>query len=186
MRAQILLTAVLALLGASTAWAQRIDDMTMNVQAYNRGIFVCTVDVAIFNFGDVNADGADFGTPAVTALGRNGSDGGGLYATAPGAIGWTCRAAPPGTVDLRLNSTATDHLGGMNPDNLEARIQATAGGTSTGFQTFTSQTDLITDMAVGNGAIAAAGDLDLRLSVFDDDPLGTEIWVVRLRANGTP
>ena len=74
----------------------------------------------------------------------------------------------------------------MDPDNLEARIQAAAGGLSTGYQTFTSQADLITGMAVGNGAVAAAADLDLRLAVFDDDPLGTEIWVVRLRANGTP
>ncbi len=186
MRARILLLAALAVLGTGTVWAQRIDDMTLAAQAYNRGIFVCAVDVAIFNFGDVNADGVDFGTPDVTPLGRNGTDDGGRYETAPGAIEWTCRAAPSSTVDLALNSTATDHLGGMDPDNLEARIQATAGGASTGFNFFTSQNDLITNMAVGNGALAAAGDLDLRLSILDDDPLGTEIWVVRLRANGSP
>ena len=32
---------------------------SMTVLAYNRGIFLCTVNVAIFNFGAVKADGAD-------------------------------------------------------------------------------------------------------------------------------
>lgn len=186
MRAQILLMAVLTLIGAGTARAQRIANMAMTVQADNRGIFTCAVNVAIFNLGDVNADGADFSTLNVTALGRNGANDGGLYETTPGAIGWTCRAAPSSTVDLALNSTATDYLGGMGANNLEARILPTAGGASTGYKPFASQTDLITGMAVGNAALAATGDLDLRLSVFDDDPLGNDIWVVRLRANGAP
>ena len=184
--ARNLLPVVIILLGAGQAWAQRTAEPSMLILADNRGIFVCTVNVAIFNFGTVNADGADFGTPNVTALGRNGDDDGGLYETAPGVIGWMCRAAPPSTVDLALNSTATDHLGGLAPNNLEARISATAGGSSTGYQPFASQNNLITSMSTGNGAAAADGNLDLRLSIFDDDPLGSDIWVVRLRANGAP
>ena len=93
------------MLGAGTAQAQRTAEMSVLILANNRGIFVCTGNVAIFNFGAVNADGADFGT---------------------------------------------------------------------------------TDLSIGNGAAHAEGDLDLRLSVLDEDPVGSDVWVVRLRANGTP
>lgn len=183
---RILLVMVLAVLTAGEAWAQRTSEPSMLILANNRGIFACTINLAIFNFGTVNADGTDFGTPSVTAQGRNASDDGGLYETTPGAIAWTCRAAPSSTVALALNSNATDHVGGLAADNLEARIQDTAGGTSAGYQPFSSQNNLITTMSVGNAGAAATGALDLRLAIFDTDPVGSDVWVVRLRASGTP
>ncbi len=60
------------------------------------------------------------------------------------------------------------------------------GGISTGYQLFTSASNLLTGTSVGNGANADGGDLDLRLTVLDTDPLGANTWVVRLRASGTP
>ncbi len=177
----------LALAGAPGAMAQRTSNPSVMVLANNQGIFECTINVPIFDFGNVNADGADFGTPNVTALGRNAGNNGGEYENNAGSVTWTCRAAPPSTVDIALNSTAADHtFGGMDDDDLEARIQDTAGGTSTGYQLFTSGLNLITGMSVGNGANTASGDLDLRLTVLDTDPRGANIWVVRLRASGTP
>ena len=77
-------------------------------------------------------------------------------------------------------------LVGWDANNLEARILATAGGTSVGYQPFTSQNNLITNMSVGNAGAAATGDLGFRLSILDTDPLGSDVWVVRLRATGTP
>ena len=57
--ARILLIAVLALPGVGRAWAQRTAEPSVLVLAYNRGIFLCTVNVAIFNFGAVKADGTN-------------------------------------------------------------------------------------------------------------------------------
>lgn len=177
----------IAVLGAAGAQAQRTSDFNVSVTANNRGVFVCTTNVAAFDFGDVDADGASYGTPNVIALGRNVADDGGLYENTAGSVTWSCRAAPPSTVDIALTSVAADHtVGTMLDDDLEIRIPATNGGTSTGYQVFTSAANLITGMAVGNGANAASNNLDLRLNVLDVDPLGANTWVVRMRATGTP
>ena len=162
------------------------NDATVTVVANNFGIFLCTVDVTSFDFGEVDLNGSDFGTPDVVAKGRNASNTGGTYENAGGVITWTCFTTPPSTVDIILNSTASDHTGGMLGDNLEMRIPPTAGGTSTGFQTFTSGAPLVAGMAVGSGANAARGELGLRLTVLDTDPAGANTWIVRLRATGNP
>ncbi len=161
-------------------------DATVTVVANNFGIFLCTVDVTSFDFGEVDINGSDFGTPGVVAKGRNASNTGGTYENAGGAITWTCLTTPPSTVDMALNSTAADHTGAMLVDDLEMRIPSTGGGTSTGFQNFTSGAPLIAGMAVGSGANAARGELGLRLTVLDTDPAGTNTWIVRLRATGNP
>ena len=56
--ARMLLLVVIMLLGAGQARAQRTAEPSMLILADNRGIFVCTVNVALFNFGTVNADGS--------------------------------------------------------------------------------------------------------------------------------
>ena len=180
--------AVAMSLPGQPAHAQRTADSQVVVTAaINQGVFICTYSVASFDFGDVSSQGADFGSPNVVAGGRNGDDTGGVYTSSVDSITWTCRASPQSTVTVALRSTAVDHtLGGMAADDLEARIPATAGGTSTGFQRFTSQADLITGMNVRNGGNAAAGRLDLRLTVLDVDPPGANSWRVRLRATGAP
>ena len=162
------------------------NDATVTVVANNFGVFLCTVDVTSFDFGEVDLNGSDYGTPGVVAKGRNASNTGGTYENDSGAITWTCFTTPPSTVDIALNSTAADHTGGMVSDDLEMRIPPTAGGTSTGFQTFTSGAPLVAGMAVGSGANAARGELGLRLTVLDIDPAGNNTWIVRLRATGNP
>ncbi len=172
--------------GTQSALAQRTADMSLTVTANNLGVFTCNLSAASFDFGTVDADGSDFSTAGVTAQGRNGADDGGFY-DADAATTWTCRAAPASTVDIALTSITTDHtVGTMGDDNLQVQIPATAGGTSTSYQNFTSAANLITGMSVGNGAAAAAGDLDLRLHVYDTDPTGANTWIVRLRATGNP
>lgn len=179
---------VLLLAGTQRAVAQRTSDFNVTVTAVNQGVFVCTTNVASFDFGPVDADGANFSTAGVNALGRNGADNGGIYENASGSVTWSCRAAPVSTVTLALTSTAGDHTGVMADDDLQIRIQDTAGGTTNGYQNFTSLGSLIFAMNVGNAANAASGDLDLRLNVLDTDPVstGTETWVVNMRATGNP
>lgn len=184
----IFLAAFVAFLfvGTQSALAQRTADMNLTVTANNLGIFTCTLAASSFDFGSVDADGADFSTPGVTAQGRNGANDGGYY-DAFAATTWTCRAAPSSIVDIALTSVTADHtVGSMGDDNLEVRVPATGGGASTGYQAFTSLNDLITGMSVGNGASSVSGDLDLRLNVYDTDPTGANTWVVRLRATGNP
>lgn len=182
-----LATLGIAALAAAGAEAQRTSDFSVSVTANNRGVFTCSTNVASFNFGDVDADGTDYLTANVTALGRNVPDNGGIYTNNAGSVTWTCRAAPPSTVTIALTSVAADHtVGTMADDDLEIRIPNTAGGVSTGYQTFTSAANLIAGMTVGNGANAASNNLDLRLNVLDVDPLGANTWVVRMRATGTP
>ena len=178
--------ALVCLAGAPEVWAQRTADTSVEVRAVNQGIFECTFNVSIFHFGNVDSYGYDYGFPNVVALGRNAADDGGDYENAPGSVTWTCRAAPVSSVDLSLISTASDHLGMIAADHLEIRIQDTAGGTSTGYQAFTSGAPLITGVTAGNGANAATGNLDLHLKVYDADMMGFSVWVVQLRAAGNP
>ncbi len=186
MRSAVFIVMVLVLAGAPEVWAQRTSASSVEVTVLNRGIFECALNVSIFNFGNVDSDGTDYSFPNVVAYGRNATDDGGDYENAPGSITWTCRAAPVSSVDLSLTSTTDDHLGGIDADHLEVRIQDTAGGTSTGYQAFTSEAALITGVGAGNGANAASGDLDLHLMVLDSNVLGFSVWVVQLRAAGNP
>ncbi len=178
----------LSLLSTRTALAQRTADMNTSVTANNIGIFTCTLNVLNFDFGDVDSDGGVLpGTGAgVLGNGRNVGDDGGVYETAPGTITWVTRAAPASTVRFHLVANASDHTGGMPADRLEIRVPDTAGGTSTGYKTFTSLDDLITGMAIGNGANAATGEINLRLNVHDVDPTGSNTWTVKIRATGNP
>lgn len=163
------------------------NDVVVHVAAQNAGRFECSIAVPTFDFGTVDISGADFGTPGVVARGRNPANTGGLYENAAGSVEWTCRAAPRSTVDIALVATAADHTGGMYADDLEVRIPtSTRGGVTTGYQPFTSQALLISGMQVKNGNNAAFGNLDLRLTVLDTDPVGANTWVVRLRATGNP
>ncbi len=173
--------------GVQEASAQRTADLTLTVTANNIGVFSCTIDGAAsssFDFGDVDASGTTSSTGVTGA--RNGADDGAEY-EATAAAAWGCSAAPSSTVAIALTSVAADHTaGGMQDDGLEIRIPATGGGTSAGYQTFTSAANLITGMSVGNGANSVAGDVDLRLTVLDTDPTGANSWTVRLRATGSP
>ena len=187
-RLLLIATLGLCLLSTQNALAQRTADINATVTTNNIGIFTCTLNVLSFDFGDVDADGgllAGTGTN-VLAGGRNGTNDGGTYETAPGTITWVTRAAPASTVRFHLTATGADHTGGMLVDNLEVRIPDTAGGTSTGYQAFTSLADLITGMAIGNGANVATGEINLRLNVLDADPTGNNSWTVKIRATGTP
>ena len=184
---RLLTVSLLLGLGAlPPALAQRTSDASVLISASNRGIFRCTIGLSIFNFGSVDADGTDYGTPNVVAGGRNPGNNGGRYTSAPGAIPWTCKAAPPSQVGFRLASTAADYVGPLDADNLAVAVPSTGGGTWTNYQPFLSQNFLILNMSVGNGANAVDGELQLRLSIFDDDAPGTSVWVLRLRALGTP
>ena len=162
------------------------NDETITVNGFNPGIFLCAIDVTSFDFGDVDVEGTDYGTANVVANGRNASNTGGEYESASGAIDWMCSTLPSSVVSIALISTVADHTGGMVADDLETRIPAVAGGLSTGYQAFASGVNLITGMSVGIGANAARGQLDLRLTVLDDDPIGVNTWLVRLRATGNP
>ena len=162
------------------------NDETITVTASNPGIFLCAIDVTSFDFGDVDVDGASYGTVNVVANGRNAANTGGEYESLAGAINWTCSTLPSSSVSIALVSTVADHTGAMVVDDLEARIPTTAGGVTTGYQTFASGANLITNMSVGIGANAARGQLHLRLTVLDADPLGVNTWLLRLRATGNP
>ena len=179
---------MLLLAGTQSAMAQRTSEFNVTVTANNQGIFVCTTNVASFDFGPVDADGTDYSTADVNALGRNGANNGGIYENASGSVTWTCRAAPVSTVDIALTSVAADHtVGSMADDDLEIGIpSSTGGGTSNGYQLFTSGATLFSGTSAGNGASAATGNLDLRLNVLDTDPTGANTWVVRMRATGNP
>ena len=186
MRSAVLIVMAFILAGAPEVWAQRTADASVEVRAVNQGIFECSLNVSIFHFGNVDSYGYDYGFPNVVALGRNATDDGGDYENAPGSIVWTCRAAPVSSIDLSLTSAASDHLGSIAADHLEVRIPDTAGGTSTGYQAFTSGASLITGVTAGNSANAASGDVDLHLRVYDTDLMGFSVWVVQLRASGNP
>ena len=162
------------------------NDETITINAFNPGIFLCAIDVTSFDFGDVDVEGSDYATVNVVANGRNAANTGGEYESIAGAIDWTCSTLPSSVVSIALISTAADHTGGMAVDDLEIRIPAVAGGASSGYHAFASGVTLITDMSVGIGANAARGQLDLRLTVLDDDPAGVNTWLVRLRATGNP
>ena len=162
------------------------NDETITVTAANPGIFLCAIDATSFDFGDVDVQGTDYATVDVIANGRNGTDTGGEYESRAGAIGWTCSVLPSSIVSIALVSSAADHAGGMASDNLEVRIPVVAGGSSGGYHSFTSGLNLITGMSVGIGANAARGQLHLRLTVLDADPLGVNTWLLRLRATGNP
>ncbi len=177
---------ILTLLGAQGAAAQRNVEAAVNVSVRNLGHFGCTFNTERFDFGDLDASGAVFGTPNVVSKGRSASKAGTAYENTAGSIVWSCRAAPRSTIDIALVSTGGDHTGGMQADDLEVRLASSQGGTSTGFQAFTSQAPLLTGLSVGNGANAVSGTLDLLLTVLDADPPGVNTWVVRLRAASTP
>ncbi len=187
MRRSIAAVLLLVVASGGEVWAQRSADLALNVSANNRGVFACALDLANFDFGDVDVLGTDYGMTKVVAQGRNPTNTGGLYESAPGAVTWGCAAAPASTARIALVSSAADHTaGGMNPDALEVRIRDAAGGASTGYQPFTSKGTLISDLALENGQKAVAGDLDLRLNVLDTDPKGINRWVVRLVVTGNP
>ena len=162
------------------------NDETITVTASNPGVFFCMVGATTFDFGDIDVQGADYGTANVVANGRNGANTGGEYESASGLVNWTCSTLPSSVVNIALVSATADHTGGMEANNLEVRIPVVAGGTSEGYQPFASGANLITGMSVGIGANAARGQLDLRLTVLDTDPAGVNAWVVRLRATGNP
>ena len=187
-RVCLLFLAVLALSLAdgSVVFAQLVSTTSVTVSANVVGTFGVTVSTDNFDFGVLDAGGVSPGGSNVLAKGGGGDVAGNVYENAAGSITWTCRAAPGGTVDVALISSSADHIGGMHVNDLEVRIPSTGGGTSTGYHFFTSGATLISGMAVGNGADAVSGNLDLRLTVLDDDPVGVNTWVVRLRATAHP
>ncbi len=187
-RVCLFLVAVLALSLADVhlLFAQLVSTTSVTVSARVVGTFGVTVNTENFDFGVLDASGVSPGGPNVAAKGGGSDVAGEVYENTPGSITWACRAAPTGTVDVALISSLADHTGGMHVDDLEVRIPSTAGGTSTGYQAFTSGATLITGMAVGNGTNAVSGALDLRLTVLDADPVGANTWVVRLRATANP
>ena len=187
-RLYMLILMVLVLLGAERAAAQRVENTDIAVSARNRGGFECAAQ-ATFDFGSVDPTGTDYGTANVIATGRNAANTGSVYENQPGSVRWRCRAWPPGFVTIALNSTATDHSGGMDPNDLEVRLRARGLfgiGSSTGWQTFTSQANLMTGVLMGSGFFSVGGVADLRLTVLDVDPPGPNTWIVQFRATAFP
>ena len=182
----LLAVLVLSLADASFIFAQRVSNPSVTVSATVVGTFGVSINTDNFDFGALDASGISPGGPYVASNGDGGDVPGVVYENTAGSITWTCRAAPTGTVDVALISSLADHTGGMHVDDLEVRIPSTAGGASTGYQYFSSGAPLITGMAVGNGNNAVSGNLDLRLTVLDADPIGANTWVVRLRATAHP
>lgn len=177
---------MLGLLLAPNVEAQTVSSTSVTVSARIVGTFEVSVSGENFDFGDLDANGLSLGTPNIASKGRNSEDIGVVYESMAGSLSWTAKASPASSVDIALISTEADHTGGMYVDGLEVRIPSTNGGKSTGFQSFTSQANLINAIPVGNGVDTVAGDLDLRLNVLDSDPIGTNTWVVRLRATANP
>jgi hypothetical protein len=176
---------VCGLLSISRCWAEVTATQVLTVKANNVGIFAFSMNVDSFDFGNVDANGTDFGTSNVTAGGRNETNTGGVYGNTSGSITWTCLSAPSGRFGIAIVSVESDHQAGAMPsDRLLVRIPAAAGGSTTGYQNFTSRSGLITGMSVGNGAQQAKGNLDLRLNVLDADPTGPGTWVIRLQVYG--
>ncbi len=184
----IILLIALGVFGTERAKAQRVDDTNLTVTARVRGGFECGI-TSTFDFGPIDATGTDYGTAGVTATGRNGSNTGSVYESQNGTIRWRCRAWPPGFVTITLYSTAADHTGGMLADDLEIRLRGRGVfgiGSSTGYQFFTSQANLMTGMLTGAGFFSVNGQADLRLTVLDTDPPGPNTWIVNMRATAWP
>ena len=182
----LLLMPVFVLAGAHRSAAQKVAHASVTVSANVVGHFGCTVSTESFDFGDLDAGGINVGNPYVASKGRSSINAGEIYETAAGSIMWTCRATPAGTVNIALASTPADHTGGMYVDDLEVRIPTVGDGVSTGYQAFSSGADLLTGVSLGAGANALSGPMDLRLTVLDDDPVGVNTWVIRLRATANP
>lgn len=185
--------------GGRPVWAQRVAETSLRVHAYNQGVFSCALNLSGMALDPVLATGASAGT----------ANDDGAYAAASGAVAWSCRSAPAATLTLALVSTPADHVaGGLWADALEVRVPATAGGTSTGYQAFSSQAPLLTGLRAGHAEAVASGTLDVRLAFRDMDPIGRQLasaghtdvpltapgaeameanaWVVRLRVAGNP
>ena len=184
----IIIVMTLGVLGAERAEAQRVDDTNLAVTARVRGGFECGITTT-FDFSSIDATGTDYGTAGVIATGRNGANTGSIYENQPGSVRWRCRAWPPGFVTITLNSTAVDHSGGMVADDLEVRLRGRGVfgiGSSTGYQFFTSQANVMTGVLTGAGFFSVNGVADLRLTVLDTDPPGVNAWIVNLRATAFP
>ena len=166
--------------------AQAVTNTSVTVSARVVAHFGCTINTESFDFGNLDAGGINVGSPYVAAKGRNGANAGEIYETASGSILWACRATPSSTVTLALASTAADHTGGMYVDDLEVRLPPVGNARSTGYQPFSSGANLLTGLALGAGAHAVSGPMDLRLTVLDDDPVGANTWTIRLRATASP
>lgn len=186
MRFVLSIVLICGLTGLQHSLAQRVSSPNITVNVENRGVFECALNLSIFNFGNVDVDGTDFSTPNVVANGRNATNDGATYENASNSVTWICRAAPVNTFAIALNATIADHIGDISANNLEVGIPTIGSGTSTGYQLFLSQANLLTGLLVGNGPSAVTGDLNLRLNVLDADPVGFGVWVVRLRAVGSP
>ena len=181
-----ILLLVFSLVAVEGAAAQKVANTSMTVSARVVGHFGCAISTESFDFGNLDAGGINVGSPYVASKGRSSADVGEIYETAAGSLLWTCRATPAGTINIALVSTPADHTGGMEVDDLEVRIPPTGDGQSTGYQRFSSGADLLTSVSLGAGANALSGPLDLRLTVFDNAPVGVNTWIVRLRATANP
>ena len=127
---------IVGLMMTTAAHAQLVAETAVTVSARVVGVFGCTLDGEALDFGDLDAGGVSAGSDKVAPAGRDAARDGQIYESLPGALNWTCKAAPSSTIDVALASTAADHVGAMATDDLEVRIPKTGSGVSTGFQPF--------------------------------------------------
>lgn len=186
------LLAMAAIAGAAAlvtteASAQAVDSNWVNVNARVVGIFDFQIDnddwldaatdAATYNFGDVSVDGTTTGT-AVAAVGATSTT-----FTADNAFTWSVISAPRRDVTITYQNAAVANTGGsltladleidMGDDNTWVNLN---GGNGTVAHP--------TVLNVGNGSNALTGNIDLRLTIDDQDTPGTSSYTFELVATG--
>lgn len=164
------------------------------VAATNGGAVNFSISIASYNFGTVNANGGANagGTQSLTGV----TNASGATYTATTATTWRASSAPAATIYIYNGSTGSSITWGT-ASRLKVRLPTTnlsAGSVSCGFKTFTTTGDgtstgsgsgnLIRNVVVKNGANAAIGNIDFRLTVNNIDALGDNTWVVTLTEVG--
>lgn len=191
MKKVLVLIAALTLLGAFNAFAQTASD-SISVTATNNGIFTFSIDLPSYAFGTVDANGtSNAATGGTETLGGTRVGTAATYTS--GALGpnWTAASAPSRTV--RIYNASTIVSGVLGGNRLALEVPAGGGGSTCGFKAFGTTGDgaacaagiLIHSMTVGNGGQAVGGDLNLRLTIDDTDPVGATTWTVVLTASAT-
>jgi hypothetical protein len=188
--------AALFLVATTTFAANPPQNASITVNANNSGVFTFTIAAGSFDFGNVDANGTLSSTGVAGA--RNGGNTGADYIAAA-ATTWQIASAPSHVGHIFNASTVAGGTFNFPAGNLSIQLP-TAGGThiavSCGYKAFTNNTDggancgnaaagtLLGTFTAGNGPAAnkSSGDLDLKLSVYDTDATGANVWIVTLTA----
>lgn len=181
-------TIAAAALVATDATAQVSDSNWVNVNARVVGIFDFQIDgddwndpatdAATYNFGDVSVDGTTTGG-ATAAVGATSTT-----FTQAAAFSWEVISAPRRDVTIDYQNAQLNAAATLTLADLE--VQMTGSGTSAGYVDLNqgNGTNLYSETNVGNGANAATGNIDLRLTIDDTDAEGTNSFTFELVATG--